>query len=163
MCSASVCYMSYGVCPITRVMVYFVIIIPLSFRSGSLRSPSPRAQANPSRSRTSRWPLPRLMKSGSRSFSAYFDLCFFCFHRFRGLGPAIKTERADHVIDFSLLFLRYSSHILCSFVRPCFHGGLTTFVSIVQLGVMNPGDHDCDPAKKKMDSGIFDTSDPLNY
>lgn len=75
-----------------------------------------RTQANPSRSRTSRWPLPRPMKSGSRSFSTYPSpafrsrigvvlgwvvLCWVGCSRLGGLRWLMKmeAERADLAIS----------------------------------------------------------------
>jgi hypothetical protein len=54
----------------------------------------------------------------------------------------MEAERADLAISpffFLLLFALLLPSCIRSFIRPCFHGGFTTFIYILQPGVMDLG------------------------
>lgn len=90
-----------------------------------------------------------------------------------GAGVGVGDEddkRADHAISgfFSLLlFALLLTSCIWSFIRPCLLGVLTPPQS--EKNPSNWGRNEnlsimiCDPAKKKIDLGIFDTSDSSNY
>jgi hypothetical protein len=72
--------------------------------------------------------------------------------------------------ELILPYLAFSPFVYASstILHTVFHSALFSWwihdfhLSIVQPGVMNFGDHDCDAAKT-IDLGIFDTSDSSNY